>query len=146
MKNRFVFPVLALFLAFCGQNLRAADGDILPPEKQLEKWYGQHLKGEGPLLDESQREFWVFMFGEGLQKFLKKGDWGADPFLFAQDADIKELEIKRIPTGEQPFALVLITFKNFGQRVELVASMEVTDHGWRLLNIVKPDDGQSLLK
>lgn len=145
MKRRFIALIPVLLFCLCGTFLHAADGDILPPEKQLAKWYEDHLLGKGPMLDEAQREFWPFVFGADLQKVMEKGELGMDPFLFAQDADIKDLAIKRIETGEQPNALVLISFINFGKRVELVASMEITDHGWRLLNIVKPDDGQSLL-
>lgn len=145
MKHKLLFPILVFLFCLCGTSLYAADGDILPPEKQLAKWYEQHLQGKGPLLDESQREFWLFMFNADLKKVLEKGELGMDPFLFAQDAEVKDMSIKRIDTGEQPNALVLITFTNFGKRIELVASMKITDHGWLLLNIVKPDDGQSLI-
>jgi hypothetical protein len=145
MKCESLFPILVLLFCSCGTSLSVADGDILPPEKQLAKWYGEHLQGKGPLLDESRRDSWLFMFDADLKKVLEKGELGMDPFLFAQDAEIEDLSIQRIETGERPNALVLITFTNFGKRIELVAAMKITDHGWILLNIVKPDDGQSLI-
>lgn len=146
MKNKFLYPVLALIFCVYGTVLHAQDGEIAPPEKQLAKWYGEHLKGKGPILDESKHQFWSFIFGEELQKFLKKGELEFDPFFFAQDTEIKDLAFKRIEIGERPNALVLITFKNFGKPIELIAAMDLTDHGWRLINIVKPDDGQSLVE
>ncbi len=146
MKHPFPSLVLALLFCFSSNFLRAADGDILPPEKQLAKWYGQHLHGKSPFLDRTRREFWPFMFGTELQKVLKKKELGFDPFLFAQDSEIKDLAIKRIDSGDHPDALVLVTFTNFGKRIALVAAMKISDHGWRLINIVEPDDGQSLLE
>ncbi|MFK7851120.1 MAG: hypothetical protein AB8D78_09095 [Akkermansiaceae bacterium] len=143
---QILLSFLTAFFVLAGSVSQAQDGEFPTPEAQMQKWYAAHMKGAGPFLDEKQREFWDFMFGEALVKQLKKKERGFDPFYFAQDAEIKNLKITRIPNGEKPFALVLVSFNNFGKQMNLIAYMEVTDAGWKLINMVNPEDGTSLVR
>ena len=144
MKKLFV--CLSVLGIFFGSFARCEDGEYPAPEVQVQKWYEEHMKGAGPFLDESQRKFWDFTFDTDLLEKLNSGNWGFDPLFFGQDAEIKELKITRIENGDKPTALVLISFTNFGKRVELIALMRVSDAGWKLVNIVNPEDGSSLLR
>lgn len=135
-----------MVLGFAPRCASAADGEFPAPEKQMEIWYKAHAEGKGPFLDESKKQFWEMMFGEDLVKALKSQPWGFDPLYFAQDSDVKDVKTTRIGELDQPNALVLVSFKNFDHAVSVVAYMEVTDTGWRLINLVKPDDGTSLIR
>jgi hypothetical protein len=110
----------------------------------LLKWYQEHAAGKGVFLDEKLEKNWDFVFEPELKAVLAKRNWGQDPLFFAQDAEVKDIKTKIVDeTGGK--ALVLISFTNFGEPVRLVAHLRVTDHGWRLGNIVDPANGSDLL-
>jgi len=139
------YSVLALWMMiFAGVSGFAADGEIPPPQQTVLKWYQDHAAGKGIFLDPTQVKFWDFIFEPELAGLIRKKNWGQDPLFFAQDSDVTEIETQLIEQfGGQ--SLVLIRFENFGEKKRLIAHLKVTDHGWRLNNIVDPLDGTSLL-
>jgi hypothetical protein len=139
--KRFALPIIATLMSL---SLSAADGDIPTPAATMMKMYNQHLANKGVFLDEGKEDIWDFTFEPELIEVLKPRAWGFDPLFFAQDAEIKDIKAKTI-SEKGGNALVLMEFTNFGEPVSLVASLRVTDHGWRLVNIVDPTNGADLL-
>ena len=136
--------LIALLVCLISLNVSAADGEIPAPDKMLLKWYQEHAAGKGVFLDKKLEKNWDFVFEPELKEVLAKRNWGHDPLFFAQDAEVKDIKTKVVDeTGGK--ALVLISFTNFGEPVRLVAHLRVTDHGWRLGNIVDPATGSDLL-
>jgi hypothetical protein len=136
--------LLVLMFCFVSLNGWAADGEFPAADKMLLKWYQEHAAGKGVFLDEKRETEWDFVLEPELKVVLAKRNWGHDPLFFAQDAEVKGIKTKIVDeTGGK--ALVLISFTNFGEPVRLVAHLNVTDHGWRLGNIVDPATGSDLL-
>jgi hypothetical protein len=136
--------LLLLTACFSLHSLCAADGEFPPPDQMLLKWYQEHAAGKGVFLDEKAESKWSFVFEPELAAIVGARRWSYDPLYFAQDAEVKDVKTRVIDQiGGQ--ALVLIAFTNFGEPVRLIAHLNVTDHGWRLANIVHPALGSSLL-
>lgn len=129
---------------FLSSNALAADGEFPAADKMLLKWYQEHAAGKGVFLDEKRESEWDFVFEPELKSVVAKRNWGHDPLFFAQDAEIKDIKTKVVDANGGN-TLVLISFTNFGEPVRLVAHLRVTDHGWRLGNIVNPVTGSDLL-
>jgi hypothetical protein len=127
------------------RTLTLEDGEILSPEATVSRIYREHIDGKGPLNDEEQRKFWPFIFGEELTRILEKGNWGVDPLLFAQDYQVTDFRTSTVFKDDKGHAQVLVAFKNFGEPTVLFVSLRLTDHGWRIGNIVNPVDGTDLL-
>lgn len=125
--------------------LFAADGDIAEPAEAVKTLYAEHLANKGILQNPEAQSTWEFRFGPELCEVLKKGDWGFDPLVFAQDHEIKDLVIKEIERDRQGWVLVLVRFENFGKVVRLIVAMNHTDHGYRIANIVEPETGIDLI-
>ena len=121
------------------------EAEVLSPEATVAKIYREHIAGRGPLNDVEQRKFWPFYFSGKLVKILDRGNWGADPFLFAQDYQVTGLKTSTISNDGKGRALVLVKFNNFEQPTELVVSLRNTDHGWTIGNITDPTEGTDLL-
>ncbi len=140
----------SIIAGLCGfvisfSTLVAADGDISEPADAVRKLYTEHLANKGVLVEKEAKDYWEFRFGTELSKVLKKGDWGFDPLVFAQDHDIEDLSVKEIERDARGRVLVLVSFKNFGKTVRLVVAMNHTDHGYRIENIVEPETGIDLI-
>lgn len=141
--KKFFLPLL---LGGClAGHLSAKDGEIPSAEETVKTLYTEHLAGKGALLDPERKQFWNFIFGEDLVKELKSGNWGFDPLIFAQDAEVKDLKVKEIEKDDKSNSLVLVTFTNFGERTVLVVATSLTDHGHRILNVTQPSTGVDLI-
>jgi hypothetical protein len=142
MKTRHLTVLLFCLSALI---LRGADGEFPPADKMLLKWYEEHAAGKGVFLDEKREAEWDFVFEPELKEVVAGRNWGQDPLYLAQDAEVKNVKTKLIDAAGGR-ALVLVSFTNFGEPVRLVAHLRVTDHGWRLGNIVDPATGNDLLR
>lgn len=75
-----------------------------------------------------------------------KGEVGAldfNPIYDAQDYEIKNLSIRQLK-GDNDKAEVAVSFENFGVKVDIIYSVILTKHGWRIDNI-KYSNGRTLL-
>lgn len=126
--------------------LLAQDGVLPTPEQTVRSLYDGHLKDGAALGGQRDDEMWVFRFEEDLLKALRSKHWGFDPLWFAQDDDVKEVKVRQIDDDGRGGSLVLVSFVNFGEPVRLIVSLNHTDHGHRIVNIVDPKNGVSLVR
>jgi len=146
MKTTLPTTLFASFALILSSLVAIAEEERIPtPEETVERLYIDHMQGQGALVDEERREFWIFMFGDDLITALKAPQRAFDPLFFAQDFEIENLEIKEIDHDDIGNVLVLVRFTNFGKPSRLVVAMHHTDHGYRIENIVDPTTGTNLI-
>lgn len=124
----------------------AQDGVIPSPEQTVRSLYDAHLKDGAALAAQRDDPAWEFRFDEGLLRALRAEHWSFDPLWFAQDDDVKEVKVRQIDDDGRGGSLVLVSFVNFGEPVRLVVSLNHTDHGHHIVNIVDPKNGISLVR
>lgn len=126
--------------------LLAQDGVIPTPEETVRSLYDGHLKDGGALAGQRDDPTWEFRFEDALLRALRAEHWNFDPLWFAQDDDVKEVKVRQIDDDGRGGSLVLVSFVNFGEPIRLVVSLNHTDHGHRIVNIVDPNNGASLVR
>lgn len=131
----------ALFLP-----LTAKDGEIPSPEITVRKLYEDHLKNGNTLGNSRKSTDWDFRFGEALRVALRSENWGFDPLLFAQDHDVKKVDVRLIDSDTRGNSLVLVSFVNFGEPMRVIVALQATDHGHRIEHIMNPADGSSVAR
>lgn len=126
--------------------LLAQDGVIPTPEETVRSLYAGHLKDGATLAGQRDDPTWEFRFEDALLRALRAEHWNFDPLWFAQDDDVKEVKVRQIDDDGRGGSLVLVSFVNFGEPIRLVVSLNHTDHGHRIVNIVDPKNGASLVR
>lgn len=143
MSVNFLLCCLSLVLF---TPLFAQDGVIPTPEETVRTLYEGHLRDGAALGGQRDDPMWRFRFEEELLKALRSKQWNFDPLWFAQDDDVEKVEVRGIDDDGRGRSLVLVSFVNFGEPVRLVVSLNHTDHGHRIVNIVNPKNGISLVR
>lgn len=138
--------LLLLAFTFTTPSLQASSLEKMMQEQVdfVRQMYADHQKQKGLFADEKRRSEWPKFFSEDLVKELKK-EWGFDPLLFAQDFEIKNLSVRSIHQGNDGRGLVLVTFRNFGEAVQLVVACNREGFGFKIENITQPSTGIDLL-
>jgi len=135
-----ILPLIPLVFALV-LPISAKDGEIPSPEEIVKKLYEDHLKDDTALSKGRKNPDWEFRFGENLRAALRSENWSFDPLLFAQDHDVKKVAVRLIDSDAKDNSLVLVSFVNFGEPVRVIVSLQATDHGHRIENIINPADG-----
>lgn len=113
------------------------------PDAVVKELYKQHDAKKSPFFQTKDRAAVDKYFTKKLADLIWKdavtsegevGALGADPLYDAQDTEITELKIQADQVdGDQ--ALVLVTFKNFGEAKSLVFNVQRENGAWRISNI-----------
>lgn len=122
------------------------DGVIPTPEETVRVLYEGHLANGSALSGQRDDPSWQFRFDKDLLKVLRSKHWNFDPLWFAQDEDVKEVQVRLIDENGRGGSLVLVSFVNFGEPMRLIVCLNHTDHGHQIVNIVDPKSGTSLLR
>ena len=113
------------------------------PDAVVRELYKQHDAKNGPFFQTKDRAAVDRYFTKKLADSIWKdavssqgevGALGADPLYDAQDTEITDLKIQAGQVdGDQ--ALVLVTFKNFGEAKSLIFNVERENGTWKISNI-----------
>jgi len=143
---RIMKAILLILPLLCALVLPvlAKDGELPSPEETVRKLYEDHLKDDSAFSKGRKNGDWEFRFGEALLVALRSENWSFDPLLFAQDHDVKKVDVRLIDSDPKGNSLVLVSFVNFGEPMRVIVALQATDHAHRIENIINPANGSSV--
>lgn len=119
----------------------------VPPDAVVSNLYKAHAAGQSPFFQTDDRARLDKYFEPSLASLIwqdavtANGEVGAiefDPLYAAQDMDIKNLAVSPAQI-EGNNARVIVTFDNFGQKVQLNYSLVLVGNEWKIADIAYAD-------
>ena len=146
--------ILALLLAACGAEKKeppaVAAAPAVPavaPDAVVSALYKAHAAEQSPFFQTTDRARLDKYFEPTLASLIwqdavtANGEVGAielDPLYAAQDMDIRNLVVQPAQV-EGNKARVIVTFENFGEKVQLTYSLALVGNEWRIADIAYAD-------
>ena len=142
---------LILLLVFSGSLFSYAAQRARPtnsPDSVVRELYRVHNNGRGHVFDAKGKKHIYKFFDQTLADLIWKeitqtpegevGNLDFDPLYNAQDTGITNFQIGK-PTVEGDTTNVLVTFRNFGQRMTIKFEMKKDQDGWKIKNVLYGD-------
>jgi hypothetical protein len=115
------------------------------PDSVVRELYRVHNNGRGRVFEAKGKKYIYNFFDQTLADLIWKeitetpegevGNLDFDPLYNAQDTKIANFQIGK-PMVEGDTGTVLVTFRNFGQRMTIKFEMNKGNEGWKIKNVL----------
>lgn len=136
--------ILATLFSIAAQRARPTNS----PDSVVRELYRIHNNGRGHVFDAKGKKHIYKFFDQALADLIWKeitqtpegevGNLDFDPLYNAQDTGITNFRIGK-PLIEGDTSTVLVTFRNFGQRMTIKFEMNKVQEGWKIKNVLYGD-------
>lgn len=140
----FAFVILSSLTSHAIQRVRPTNS----PDRVIRELYRVHNNGKGRIFEAKGKKYIYKFFDQKLADLIWKtitetpegevGNLDFDPLYNAQDTKITNFQIGK-PELEGDNSIVLVTFRNFGQRSSVKFEMQKSNEGWKIKNVIYGD-------
>ena len=142
--SRSLIPLLVIsgsIFSHAAQKARPTNS----PDSVVRELYRVHNNGKGHVFDAKGKKYIYRFFDQKLADLIWKeitetpegevGNLDFDPLYNAQDTKITNFQISK-PVVQGDSATVLVSFRNFGQRMTIKFEMNKGQEGWKIKNVL----------